>query len=132
MLSGPWYLAWFESANDLFKVHATASWTAEIPTASWIAKVDMARQDTALAIERGDGILDVHVIDAIRECANELNWVNALPNQVTWIEIETELFTMSNCFEGSLSGVDVEGDLGWMNLQGEFDATFTESHPGLD
>ncbi len=119
-------LGLIECANDLFEVHAATSWTTEVPTASRIAKVNVAGQDTALAVERGDRILDVHVIDAIRECTNKLNWVNALPNQVTWIEIETELFSMSNGFESSLGGVNVEGDFSWVNFECEFNTAFAK------
>ena len=72
-------------------VDAAMTRTAELPAATRIAAGQVAVQYTRPAIERQHRVLDVDVIDAIAEAADELDRVNALPVQVTRIEREAEL-----------------------------------------
>ena len=116
-----------QSANDLFKIHTATAWAPEIPTASRIAEVDVTRQNTALSVQRRDRILYMHVVDAIWESANELDWINSLPNQVARIEVETEFFAMAQCFQGALGSVDVERNLSWVNFQCELHSALAKN-----
>jgi len=45
---------------------------------------------------------------------------------VTGVEIEPKFFAVAKGFKGPLSSLDIEGDFGRMNLQGEPHATFRE------
>ena len=56
-----------QGSNDLFKVDAAATGTAEIPTAPRVAEVQVAGIDPALAVERHNRVLDMDMIDAVRE-----------------------------------------------------------------
>ena len=68
----------------------------------------------------------MHVIDAIWKRANKFDWINALPNQVAWIEVETEFFPMANCFQSSLSSIDIECDFGRVYFECEPHPTLAE------
>src|SRR4051794_16966935 len=115
-----------ELADDLLEVDAAASGAAEIPAAAVIAEVEMAGEDASAAVERDDGVLHVHVIDAIRKGAKEFDRVDALPVQVTGVEVEAELGTVVEGFQGPFGRVNVEGDLSGMDFQGELDAALGE------
>ena len=69
-----------------------------------------------------DGVLHVHVVDAVGEGADELDRVDALPEQVAGVEVEAELGPVVEGLEGRLGRVDVEGDLGGMDFQAELHA----------
>jgi hypothetical protein len=92
-----------------------------------IAEVQVAGQNAALAVQRRDRILDMHVVDPVRERPNEFHRVHELPMQMAGIEIEAELLAVVQRFERLLSRVDVEGDLRGMDLQTELDAAFAEN-----
>src|SRR5690606_29448234 len=99
-------------ADDLFEVDGAAAWAAEVPTAAGVAEVDVARQDAAAAVECDDRVFHVHVINAVRERADKLDRVDALPVQMARVEVEAELGPVVESFEGPLGGVDIERDLG--------------------
>src|SRR5690606_18612904 len=79
-------------ADDLLEIDAAATWRAEVPAAARVAEVEVAGQDAGAAVERDDRVLDVDVIDAIRKLADELDRINSLPQQMTGVEVEAELF----------------------------------------
>ena len=57
-----------------------------------------------------------------------MNWTGsiALPDQVTGVEVESEFGAMIECFQGTLGSVDVKGNFGRMNFQGEPHTALTE------
>src|SRR5690606_11255327 len=94
--------------------------------AARVAEVEMARQDAAAAVERDDRVLDVDVVDAVRELADELDGIDPLPNEMARIEIEAEFLAVADRIEGAAGGVDVEGEFGRVDFEGEADAAFGE------
>src|SRR4051794_6508355 len=110
--------------DDLLEVHTTPAGRAEIPTATRIAKVEMAAENAASTVERHDGILDVNVVDAVREFANELHRINALPQQMARVEVEAEFLAVTDRIECPAGRRDVERDLGGVHLE-------RESHPAF-
>ena len=79
-----------------------------------------------MAVEPSLRILDVDVIDAIRELGNKCSRVEELMRKVTRIEIDAEPRTPSDCFESLSSCDEVVGDLRWMNLEAEAHALVIE------
>src|SRR5690606_17092524 len=77
-----------ERPRDLFEVHAATPGRAEVPAAPRITEIQVTGQDARLAVERRDGVLDVHVVNPIRERANEFHRINTLPVQMAGVEIE--------------------------------------------
>jgi hypothetical protein len=110
-----------EGADDLFKVDTAATWAAEIPTSARIAKVEVTAEDARFAVELGGGVLDVDVIDPIGEFAEEFDGIDALPDQVAGVEVESEFRAMADGFQGPFRGVDIEGDFGRVDFQRELD-----------
>ncbi len=68
-----------EGAYDLFKIDAASAGRTEIPTTAMITEGQMRRQDAGFAVERGDGILNMNMEDAIGELADELYRIDKLP-----------------------------------------------------
>src|SRR4029077_17819971 len=99
---------------------------SEVPAPPRIAEIEMGAEDAGLAVERPRRVLAMHVIDAIRECADERDRIDHLPVQVAGIEVEAEHRTMVDRLERSLGRVDIEGDLGLMDFQRELDAALLE------
>jgi len=113
-------------ADDLFEVDAAAAGAAEIPPATIVAEVEVAGENAGAAVERDDGVFDVHVIDAVGEGPQEFDGVDALPVEMAGVEIEAKFGAVVERFERPLSGVDIESNLGGMDFEGEFDAAFGE------
>ena len=90
------------------------------PKFEWLAK------DAAAAVERHDRVLHVDVVDAVGERADELDRIDALPDQVARIEIEAELLAVVQRIERPLGRVQVEGDFRRMHLQGKLHAALAE------
>ena len=59
----------------------------------------MAAEDAAAAVERDDRVLDVDVVDAVGEFADELDRVDALPDAVAGVEVEAELLAVAERVE---------------------------------
>ena len=98
-LRGPGVAGVVQGADDFLKVHRAAARRAEVPTAARVAEVKVAGQNAGAAVEERDRIFHVHVIDAIREGANEFHRVDALPEQMAGIEVEAEFFAVVERFE---------------------------------
>ncbi len=111
-----------ESSNDRLEIDLTSTGAAEVPTAARIAKVEMTGQNSAAAIERCRGVLNVNVINAIRKLPNELDRIDHLPVQVAGVKVEAELLAIVDRVKGHPSCMDVEGDLGRVHFQGELDS----------
>ena len=99
---------------------------AEVPAAVRLAEVDMAGKDARLAVERDFRVFDVDVVDAVRELADELRGIHALPQEMARIEVEAERRTVVDGFQRLLGGVDVKRDFRRMDFQRELDAVFVE------
>ena len=115
-----------ECADDFFEADTTASDAAEVPTASWVTEGEVAAEDTGAAIEGDGGIFHVDVVDAIGEGADKFDGIDTLPDEVAGVEVEAEFLASVECLECAFGGVEVEGDFGWVNFEGEFDAAVFE------
>ena len=115
-----------EGADDFFEADATAADAAEVPAATLIAEREVTGQDAGATVEGDRGVFHVSMIDAIGEVTDELNRIDALPDEVAGVEVEAELFAVVERLEGGFSGVDVEGDFRGMDFEGELDAAFLE------
>ena len=82
----------------------------------------MAGQDPRAAVQLRRRVLDVNVINAVWECAQKLNWIDSLPNQVTGVKVETELGAMIECFQRHFRSVDIKRDLRRMHFQSKSDS----------
>ena len=111
-----------EGADDRFEVDFAVTGTAEVPAAPGIAEVEVRSQDAAFAVERDGGVLDMAMVDAVGESAEEFDGIDALPVEVARVEVETEFLAAADRFEGAFGGVEVKGDLGRMDFEREFDA----------
>src|SRR5690606_14586392 len=80
-----------QRADDFLEVHAAAAQGTEVPAATRVAEVEVARKDARAAVELDDGVLHVDVVDAVAEAADELDRIDALPEQVARVEVEAEL-----------------------------------------
>ncbi len=80
----------------------------------------------AATVELHDDVLHMHVIDAVVKRAQELDRVDALPQQVAGIEVETEFLAPLDGRQRALGGDQVEGDLGGMDFEGELHAALAE------
>src|SRR5262249_54901958 len=108
------------------EVDLAATWRTEVPAAAGGAEVQVRAENARAAIERPRRVLDVHVIDPVRERAQERHRVDELPEQMTGIEIEAKLGPVVERHEGCLRRVEIKGDLRWVDLQREPDAAFLE------
>ena len=89
-------------------------------------KLRWLRQDAAAAVERDDRVLDVDVVDAVGELADELDRIDALPQQMARVEVEAELLAVAERVERPSGGDDVERDLGRMHFEREPHAALAE------
>ena len=64
--------------------------------------------------------------DAVGEDVDELDRVDALPDEVRGVEVDRECVVAIECVERAIEGVDVVCDLGGVDLEGEADALFLE------
>ena len=77
----------------------------------------MAPENATLAIKQNNSVLDVNMIDAVRECSDEFNWVDTLPVKMTRVKVKPKLFPVLDCFKCYLGGKDIESDFSWMYFQ---------------
>ena len=88
----------------------------------------MGAENTAARIVVHRGVLDMNVIDALREVPNENRGLDSLPHQVTGIEVKAQGVPLHHVDE-FFGGPVIEGDFAGMNLQGELHAGFVEHIP---
>jgi hypothetical protein len=115
-----------ERTDDRLEVDPAATRGAEVPAAARIAEAEVACEDAGAAVEGGDRVLDVDVIDAIGEGAEKLDRIDPLPVEVAGIEVESELLAAAERLESALGGDQIVGDLRGVDLEREADATFGE------
>ena len=56
-----------QGPGDLLEVDLAAARRAEVPAAAGVAEVQVRAEDARLAVERPRGVLDVDVVDPVRE-----------------------------------------------------------------
>src|SRR4029079_8745810 len=122
----PVVLHFVESPNNLFEVHAPAPRRTEVPTPPRVAEVEVTAEDARPAVKRYERILDVHVINAVRELANKLDRVHTLPNEMARIEVESELLAVTDGLECPLGRIDIERDFGRVHFEREPHAAIAE------
>ena len=79
-----------ETPQDFFEADVAMAGRAEIPTAAPVAEPQMRAQDAGKTVATHRDVLDVDVVDAVRELAEESHGVDHLPDQVAGIEVEAE------------------------------------------
>jgi len=121
-----------QSPDDFFEADPTSSDAAEVPTATGIAEADVAGEDAGATVQGDGSVFHVNVVDTIREVTDEFDRVDALPDEVAGVEVETEFFAVVDRFQSAFGGIDVEGDFGRMDFETEFHTTFLEDvHDGI-
>ena len=116
----------FQSAQGGVEVHLATSGGDEIPAAARVAKGQVAGEGGVAAIEVAGGILDVDVEDAVREGVDQLDGVDALGDEVAGVEVDAKGRVAIHSLQGGGEGVDVVGDFGGVDLEGEADAELLE------
>ena len=94
--------------------------------AARIAEIEMAGENPGLAVQPGDRVLHVAVIDPIGEGANELDGIDSLPMQMAGVEIEAEFLAVVQRLESPFGRIEVKGDFRGVNFQGELHAAFAK------
>ena len=82
----------------------------------------MRTQNAARTVQEGPCVLHVCVNNSIREHVDQPVRLQALPDQVTGIEVESEGRMMVDRFKCMLRGDQVVGNLCWMHFQRKADA----------
>ena len=111
-----------EGAQDGIQVHLAAPGGDEIPTAAGVAEGEVAGEAGVAAVEVADAVFDVDVEDAIGEGVYELDGVDALGDEVAGVEVDAEGGVAVDGFEGGGEGMDIVGDFGGVDFEGEADA----------
>src|SRR5216683_1765656 len=79
-----------QSSDQRFEVHVAVARRDEDPTAIRLAEVDVRAEDRPASVEKLLRVLDVDVVDAIRELHHERRRVEELVREVAWIEVDAE------------------------------------------
>ena len=115
-----------EGTQDGIQVHFAAPGGDEIPTAAGVAEGEVAGEAGVAAVEVADAVFDVDVEDAVGEGVDELNGIDALGDEVAGVEVDAEGGVAVDGFEGGGEGMDVVGDFGGVDFEGEADAEALE------
>src|SRR3712207_4974755 len=115
-----------QSPDYRLEIHTPAPDRSEVPAPAVVAESEVRGKDAALSVESPECILDVGVVDTLWEAVDELHGIDELPVEVAGIEVEPESLAVADCFQRPLRGVDVVGDLGGVDLEGEPDALRVE------
>src|SRR5439155_10080911 len=108
-----------EGADDRLPVDAAVPRRPVVPTPPRVAVGQVRPQEAAAPVQRQRRVLDVDVVNAVREAAHELRRVDPLPVQVAGVEQQAELLPAVQGVEYHLGRVQVEGDLPRVDLEGE-------------
>src|SRR5215216_403856 len=117
-----------EHAENVFPTRVAMASRNEVPPASRVRPLQMRSERAVAAVVHPDlGVLAVHVVDHIAEIPQEADIVQALPDHVGGIEVETEAWPMINGLQRGNRGPVVVRDLAGMYLVGEADPYFIEN-----
>ena len=99
----------------------------EVPEASGISKVSVPAKDADGAISVSPPhVLHMNVIHTVGEVADEFDVVDALIAKVTRVVVEAEALVIIHRLECALGRSRIEGNLGWVDFEGEVDVDFFE------
>src|SRR5216683_6983543 len=79
-----------QGADQRFEVHVAVARRDEGPTPIRLTEVDVRAEDRPASVEKLLRVLDVDVVDAIRELHHESRRVEELVREVAWIEVDAE------------------------------------------
>src|SRR4030066_1060436 len=65
--------------------------------------------------------------DVLTKIVDELNRINELVDEVTWVEIESKGWMVADGIQGAPGSHEIVGDFSRVNLQGELDAILGEN-----
>src|SRR2546423_13876141 len=86
----------------------------------------MRAEDGAAPVQAPERVLDVDVVDAVRELVYERGGIEELRDQVAGIEVDAEALAAPDRVERAPRGREVVGDLCGMDLEGEADSLGVE------
>src|SRR5262245_19661599 len=116
-----------ELPDQRLEVDPPAAGRAEVPESPLDAEVGVAAEDAdGRALLAPPHVLDVHVEDALAELADEADVVDALVAHVRRVEVQAEVRRVVDRRERATGAVEVEGDLGRVDLEREADADLLE------
>lgn len=93
----------------------------EVPAPALIAEGDMGTQDAVAAVEIQLDILDMNMIDPVREVQQKHLGIQALPDQMAGIKVDAQGGTAVKGIQELFRAPIVKGNLRGMDLQGQFD-----------
>src|ERR1700694_2351464 len=115
-----------EGAEERLEVDIAVTRRHEGPAAIRLAEVDVGAEDRPAPVEHLLRVLDVNVVDAIRELLHEGRGIQELVGEVAWVEIDPETRPASDRIESLARGHEVVSDLGGVNFEAESDALSVE------
>src|SRR5216684_4846344 len=115
-----------QGADQRFEVNVAVARRDEGPTAIRLAEVDVRAEDRAVSVEKLLRVLDVDVVNAIRELHHERRRVEELVRKMARVEVDAEPGPVPDRGQRLARGDEVVCDLGWMHLQAEADALLVE------
>lgn len=115
-----------QGAQDGIEVHLATPGGDEIPTAARVAEGQVAGEAGITAVEVAGAVFDVDVKDAVGKGVDQLDGVDALGDEVAGIEVDAEGGVAIDGLEGGGEGVDIVGDFGGVDFEGEADTELLE------
>src|SRR5262249_52472675 len=88
-----------ECAEELFEVDVAVTGGDEVPAALLLAEVEVRGEDRAASVEPLLRVLDVDMVDAVRELERELRGVEKLVREVARIEVDPEALAVADRVE---------------------------------
>src|SRR4029450_10190497 len=110
----------------VLQVHVAVARGDEVPAALRAAEVQVASQYAPAAVQPFAAVLDVEVVDPVRELLDERRRVQELVGEVTRVEVDTEPLAGVDGAESLTGGHEVVGDLRGMHLEAPPDALLVE------
>src|SRR6266446_9276781 len=111
-----------EGADERLEINVAVTWRHECPAPIRLAEVDVGAEDRPAPVEHLLRVLDVNVVDAIRELLYEGGRVQELVGEVARIEVDAESRPAPDRIERLARGHEVVSDLGRVDLEAEADA----------
>ncbi len=79
-----------QHTDDGFQIDIAMTGRDEIPTAPGITETQMRTEDAGETVQIELRVLDMHMIDAVRESGDEVDGIKLLVNEVAGVEVEAE------------------------------------------